>query len=134
MRELSLVTVTFGYGRYGNEARATVQAIEARDENGVDSLREKRGVEHAISDDTLMSVNPPPYLSIIVPAYNEAQTIVRTLGSMRQFLEEKHFAYEVIVVADGTDGTKRLARDFAAIDSRSNASPRSTVTFSSPNS
>ena len=65
-----------------------------------------------------MSVNPPPYLSIIVPAYNEAQTIVRTLGSMRQFLEEKQFAYEVIVVADGTDGTKRLVRDFAATDSR----------------
>ncbi len=65
-----------------------------------------------------MSVKPPPYLSIIVPAYNEARSIVQTLTSMRRFLEERRFAYEVIVVADGTDGTRELARDFAGGDSR----------------
>ena len=65
-----------------------------------------------------MSVKPPPYLSIIVPAYNEARSIVQALTSMRQFLEDRRFSYEVIVVADGTDGTRELARDFARGDPR----------------
>ena len=59
-----------------------------------------------------------PYLSLIVPAYNEAATIARTLGAMRDYLERGDLSWEIIVSADGTDGTRERAREFAGGDDR----------------
>jgi dolichyl-phosphate beta-glucosyltransferase len=59
-----------------------------------------------------------PYLSVIVPAYNESATIVRTLSAMKAFLDRQSYDYEVIISADGTDGTREAARGFADQDSR----------------
>ena len=58
------------------------------------------------------------YLSLIVPAYNESATIARTLGAMRQYLERAGYSWEIIVSADGTDGTRERAREFAGSDTR----------------
>jgi dolichyl-phosphate beta-glucosyltransferase len=58
------------------------------------------------------------YLSLVVPAFNEAATIARTLGLMRDYLEGRGWAWEIIVSADGTDGTRERATEFAADDSR----------------
>src|SRR4051812_16983587 len=55
-----------------------------------------------------------PYLSIIVPAYNEASTIVGTLERMCRYLDRQPWGYEVIVSADGSDGTRERASEFAA--------------------
>jgi dolichyl-phosphate beta-glucosyltransferase len=57
-------------------------------------------------------------LSIVIPAYNEAATIANTLRQVRQHLESRGFQYEVIVSADGSDGTREAAHEFAAGDQR----------------
>lgn len=59
-----------------------------------------------------------PYLSLIVPAYNEAASIARTLGLMREYLERRQPSWEIIVSADGTDGTRERAVEFAGSDER----------------
>jgi glycosyltransferase involved in cell wall biosynthesis len=63
-------------------------------------------------------VHGGPELSIIIPAYNESATIVRTLTLVRDYLESKQTTFEIIVSADGSDGTRHLAREWAADDDR----------------
>ncbi len=47
-------------------------------------------------------------LSIIIPAYNEAKNLPKTIGTMRNIL--KNYGLEIIVVDDGsTDNTKEVA-------------------------
>jgi dolichyl-phosphate beta-glucosyltransferase len=50
-------------------------------------------------------------LSVIVPAYNEAERLPRTLARLHQFLSGRSLTYEIIVVLDGpTDNTRQIAR------------------------
>jgi glycosyltransferase involved in cell wall biosynthesis len=63
-------------------------------------------------------VHGGPDLSIIIPAYNESATIVRTLTLVRDYLECKQTTFEIIVSADGNDGTRDRAREWAADDGR----------------
>ena len=59
------------------------------------------------------------YLSVVLPAYNEAQSIRSTLTAMRTFLDRQGYAYEIIVAADGDDETPEIvgemARDWPAL-------------------
>ena len=58
-------------------------------------------------------------LSIIVPAYNEAERLPATLRAMRAFLDETGRNAEIIVVDDGsTDSTSAVVRDIASADER----------------
>jgi len=59
-----------------------------------------------------------PYLSIVVPAYNEAASIGATLAEMRRYLDARPYGYEIIVSADGNDGTRELVARLAAEDPR----------------
>jgi glycosyltransferase involved in cell wall biosynthesis len=43
-----------------------------------------------------------PYLSIVIPAYNEADRLPETLALVRDYLEQQTFDYEVVVVDDGS--------------------------------
>jgi dolichyl-phosphate beta-glucosyltransferase len=53
-----------------------------------------------------------PYLSIIVPAYNEAERIPKTLLDMDKRLEHAAYSYEIVVVNDGsTDNTAAIVRN-----------------------
>jgi len=58
------------------------------------------------------------YLSVIVPAYNEAKCIGRALSAMRVYLDAQPYAYEIIVSADGDDGTRELVAELADGDPR----------------
>jgi dolichyl-phosphate beta-glucosyltransferase len=59
------------------------------------------------------------YLSVVLPAYNEAGSIRTTLAAMRSFLDRQDYSYEIIVAADGDDNTPEivteLARDWPAL-------------------
>ena len=57
-------------------------------------------------------------LSLIVPAYNESRTILGTLKAIQTFLDKQGDAYEIIVCADGTDGTRDLVARQACRDGR----------------
>lgn len=51
-----------------------------------------------------------PYLSIVIPAYNEAQRLPQTLAQIGAYLAAQPYAAEVIVVDDGSaDGTAAVA-------------------------
>lgn len=54
-----------------------------------------------------------PYLSLILPAYNEASAINNTLSAMRPFLDSQGYSYEVIVASDGDDETPDIVRGIA---------------------
>lgn len=59
-----------------------------------------------------------PYLSLIVPAFNEVRRIAATLDAMRQFLNQQEYDWEIIVSADGEDGTREAAREWGKDEKR----------------
>lgn len=59
-----------------------------------------------------------PMLSIVVPAYNEVQRIRQTLRDMQSYLDAQGYDYEIIVSADGTDGTREAVAEMALTDPR----------------
>jgi dolichyl-phosphate beta-glucosyltransferase len=56
-----------------------------------------------------------PYLSVVIPAYNEEQLIADTLSKVTAFLDSKPYPYEVIVADDGSrDRTREIVSQIAA--------------------
>jgi dolichyl-phosphate beta-glucosyltransferase len=47
-------------------------------------------------------MSEPPYLSVVIPAFNESHRIEATLTAVQHYLEGRDYAYEVIVVDDGS--------------------------------
>lgn len=55
-----------------------------------------------------------PYLSVIIPAYREADRIGKNLLKIQEYLSKKKYSYEILVVTDGSpDNTPAVARGFA---------------------
>lgn len=53
-----------------------------------------------------------PYLSVIIPAYNEAQRLPLTLIDIDKHLSRVDYSYEILVVSDGsTDGTVQIVKN-----------------------
>jgi dolichyl-phosphate beta-glucosyltransferase len=59
-------------------------------------------------------------ISLILPAYNEARSIGQTLAEAVEYFESRRYTYEIIVSADGDDGTREIVADLG----RSNAALR----------
>src|SRR5205823_12814818 len=59
-----------------------------------------------------------PYLSLILPAYNEVKRIRSTVESMRAHFGRRNYSYEIIVCADGNDGTREVVAELARTDHR----------------
>ena len=52
------------------------------------------------------------YLSVIVPAYNEAERLPRTLERFNKYLSSTGFTYEILVALDGpSDRTREVLRE-----------------------
>ncbi len=63
-------------------------------------------------------MKPGPHLSLILPAYNEARSIRATLDDVQGYLDGRGLSYEVLVCADGDDGTRELVAQRACTDHR----------------
>jgi len=62
-----------------------------------------------------------PFLSIVIPAYNEALRIRSTVEKVRGYAASKPFPVELIVVDDGsTDRTREVATQFPEVRSLQN--------------
>jgi len=56
-----------------------------------------------------------PYLSIIIPAYNEERRLPRNLKRVISYCQDRQYDYEILVVDDGsTDGTVKSVETIAA--------------------
>ena len=47
-----------------------------------------------------------PYVTLILPAFNESRTIVSTINQTVAYFNSRGYTYQIIVAADGTDGTR----------------------------
>ena len=55
-----------------------------------------------------------PFLTVIIPAFNEERRLPLALEKAINFLEKQEYDYELIVVENGSqDSTFRIANDFA---------------------
>lgn len=55
-----------------------------------------------------------PFLSVVIPAYNEAERLPATLVEIDRYLRTVDYAYEILVVSDGSsDNTAEVARNMA---------------------
>jgi dolichyl-phosphate beta-glucosyltransferase len=54
-----------------------------------------------------------PDISLILPAYNEARVIPRTIAEAVHYFGSAGLRYEIIVAADGADGTREAVREMA---------------------
>jgi len=55
----------------------------------------------------------PPDVTLILPAYNERGSIARTIAEAVDFFTRRGSAYEIVVAADGDDGTRELVSEMA---------------------
>lgn len=60
-----------------------------------------------------MNVNPNTHLSLVIPAFNEQKIIKTTLSKVINYLNNKNYTWEIMVVDDGSrDNTVRIAQKF----------------------
>ncbi len=58
---------------------------------------------------------PEPFLSVVIPAFNEAQRVGNSLAKIREYVQSKPFTVELVAVDDGsTDATAEFLRQTAA--------------------
>ncbi len=55
-------------------------------------------------------------ISLILPAYNEAGCIANTVAEAVNYFRSRNRAYEIIVAADGTDGTREIVAELGGRD------------------
>ncbi|MCE9642785.1 MAG: glycosyltransferase family 2 protein [Candidatus Andersenbacteria bacterium] len=63
--------------------------------------------------------NVVPYISVVIPAYNEEKRLPHTLRATIAYLKKQPYSWEIAVVNDGSsDNTAQVVRTSAAEDSR----------------
>jgi dolichyl-phosphate beta-glucosyltransferase len=54
-----------------------------------------------------------PHITLILPAYNEVSSIGQTIEDAISYFRQRNMSYEIIVSADGDDGTRELVAEMA---------------------
>ena len=54
-----------------------------------------------------------PEISLILPAYNEARVIPETIAEAVRYFGGRGLRYQILVAADGTDGTRETVQEMA---------------------
>src|SRR5207253_462659 len=62
-------------------------------------------------------MSEPVDVSLILPAFNEAGRIRETIAQAVDYLRSRGYRYEVIVAADGNDGTRELVQELGRTES-----------------
>ena len=57
-----------------------------------------------------------PDISLVLPAYNEAKSIANTVSEVRDYFKSRGLRYEIIVAADGNDGTREIVSKMSEAD------------------
>jgi dolichyl-phosphate beta-glucosyltransferase len=95
-------------------ARAATTSTEGASVDAAPDRTVDRAVDVAVGEQT-SSISPHPFLSIILPAYNEEQRLPPTLVRVAEFLRKQPYTAEVLVVENGsTDRTVDVVRNFQA--------------------
>ncbi len=66
----------------------------------------------------MLTVESGDGLSLVIPAYNEKAAISKTINEAIRYFELQKLPFEIIVVADGNDGTREFLRDWAKTETR----------------
>lgn len=66
----------------------------------------------------MLSVDTSDGLSLIIPAFNERTAIVPTIQEAIRYFEQNSLRFEIIVVADGNDGTREMLEEMAKTEKR----------------
>ena len=62
-------------------------------------------------------ISGKPYLSIVIPAYNESERIIPTIGAIASYVSDMGFEWELIVADDGSkDNTVKLLQDLGFVN------------------
>jgi dolichyl-phosphate beta-glucosyltransferase len=59
-----------------------------------------------------------PFISLIFPAYNEVSRIRETVSEACAYFEAQGLSYQIVVAADGTDGTRETVTEMAQTNPR----------------
>lgn len=65
---------------------------------------------------SFITVQSSPDITLILPAYNESKRISGTIGEAVAYFKSRGLGYEIIVAADGNDGTREIVREMAKSD------------------
>src|SRR5712692_7407640 len=57
-----------------------------------------------------------PSISLILPAFNERASIGRTVADAKAYFASRSLSHEIIVAADGNDGTREFVAQMACND------------------
>ena len=68
-----------------------------------------------------------PFLSIVIPAYNEEVRIVPTIGAIASYVSDKCFEWELVIADDGSkDSTVQLVEDLGFVNLRVLKTPQNS--------
>ncbi len=60
-----------------------------------------------------------PQVSVVLPVYNEANKLENSVNTVREYLNQLNYSYEIIIAEDGsTDGTDKIASSIAMKDNK----------------
>src|SRR5262249_25440888 len=105
-----------GAGRSGRAGRLPDRGGSLRQHDGY------RNTDAPVSDGSgVETMASSPYLTLILPAFNEVRTIGRTLRAIQSYLDRQPYTAELIGAADGGDGTGEAVAELAR------AAPRLSV-------